>query len=110
LNALTSNSLATIPDATKAYGLSVVLDEDFSERRDMPPFTPSKSVLGEDLQVGDLVDVPGNMYGTVKFVGSVDGKKGVFAGVELSREFASRGKNSGDVDGFVAFKTLPFGR
>jgi dynactin complex subunit len=39
------------------------------------------------------------MYGTVRFIGTVDGKKGVFAGVELSAEFAARGKNNGDVDG-----------
>lgn len=53
----------------------------------------------DDLVVGDLVDVPGNMHGTVRYVGHVEGKKGTFAGVELSEEFASRGKNSGDVDG-----------
>jgi hypothetical protein len=29
----------------------------------------------------------------------VQGKKGLFAGVELSDEFASRGKNNGDVEG-----------
>ena len=96
LNQLTSNSLATIPDASKGYGLSTVLDEDSPDRNKMPPFTPSR---GYEIEVGDLVDVPGNMYGTVKFIGSVDGKKGVFAGVELSTEFATRGKNSGDVDG-----------
>jgi dynactin complex subunit len=39
------------------------------------------------------------MHGVVRFVGSVQGKKGVFAGVELHPEFAPRGKNSGDVDG-----------
>jgi hypothetical protein len=54
---------------------------------------------GTDIDVGDLVDVPGDMYGTVKFIGSVKGKKGVFAGVELSKDFAGRGKNDGDVDG-----------
>lgn len=54
---------------------------------------------GADIEVGDLVDVPGGMHGTVKFVGSVRGKKGVFAGVELSEEFAMRGKNDGEVDG-----------
>jgi dynactin complex subunit len=65
----------------------------------MPPFTPSRGADGDDLEVGDLVDVPGNMHGTVKFIGTVQGKKGTFAGVELSEEFASRGKNNGDVDG-----------
>jgi hypothetical protein len=56
---------------------------------------------GRDIVVGDWVDVPGNMKGVVKFVGSIHGKKGVFAGVELSREFAARGKNDGAVDGYA---------
>jgi hypothetical protein len=99
LSALTSNSLATIPDASEGYGLSTVLDEDSPTTGRMPPFTPSRGGDGNDLEVGDIVDVPGNMYGTVKFIGNVQGKKGIFAGVELSEEFAARGKNNGDVDG-----------
>ena len=55
-----------------------------------------------DPRVGDSVDVPGGMWGTVKFVGVVQGKKGTFCGVQLAPEFASRGKNSGDVDGYGA--------
>ena len=43
--------------------------------------------------------MPGGMYGVVKFVGGVSGKKGTFVGVELAREYAARGKNDGDVDG-----------
>lgn len=54
---------------------------------------------GREIEVGDTVEVPGGMFGTVKFLGSVRGKKGTFAGVELSKEFAARGKNDGDVDG-----------
>ncbi|KAF1959106.1 hypothetical protein CC80DRAFT_406980 [Byssothecium circinans] len=60
---------------------------------------------GRDIEVGDLVDVPGGMHGVVKFVGSVRGKPGTFAGVELSKEFAHRGKNDGDVEGTRYFKT-----
>jgi hypothetical protein len=56
---------------------------------------------GQEIEVGDTVDVPGGMHGVVKFIGSVRGKKGVFGGVELSREYAVRGKNDGDVDGYV---------
>ena len=63
------------------------------------PTTRSARMTDVDLAVGDLVNVPGEMYGTVKFVGSVKGKAGRFVGVELSREFAARGKNDGDVDG-----------
>jgi hypothetical protein len=99
LSALTSGSLATIPDASENYGLSTVLDEDLPTSNKMQPFTPSRGEGGEDLDVGDMVDVPGNMHGTVRFIGNVQGKKGTFAGVELSEEFAVRGKNNGDVDG-----------
>lgn len=74
----------------------------------MPPLTPGKGAGPVDgLGVGDQVDVPGNMVGTVRFIGSVAGRKGVFVGVELHSEYALRGKNSGDVDGCVvsAFAT-----
>ncbi|KAL8898186.1 MAG: hypothetical protein Q9207_006830 [Kuettlingeria erythrocarpa] len=67
--------------------------------------TSHSIVSGDDLEVGDTVDVPGGMHGTVKFIGEVKGKKGVFAGVELSREWAARGKNDGDVEGTRYFTT-----
>lgn len=98
LSALTSGSLATIPDASEGYGLNTVLDDFSPTSRRMAPHTPAGRYDSE-IESGDLVDVPGGMYGTVKFVGAVQGKKGTFAGVELSEEFATRGKNSGDVDG-----------
>lgn len=72
----------------------------------MYPITPApaRHINGDkfgnmDLEVGDTVDVPGGMHGIVKFIGEVKGKKGIFAGVELSREWAARGKNDGDVEG-----------
>ncbi|ESZ97961.1 hypothetical protein SBOR_1632 [Sclerotinia borealis F-4128] len=119
LVSLTSGALATIPDGSKRYPLSTNFDEDLPTIGSMPPYTPSRVGGGPDeLEVGDIVDVPGNMYGTVKFVGSVQGKKGVFAGVELGEMFASKGKNNGDVDGVHYFSTrvdgagifLPVGR
>jgi len=61
--------------------------------------SPSGKMEGSELEVGDMVNVPGEMYGTVKFIGTVRGKNGRFVGVELGREFAARGKNDGDVDG-----------
>ncbi|TLD25906.1 hypothetical protein E2P81_ATG09563 [Venturia nashicola] len=73
-----------------------------------PPTPGSASMAGGDgreIDVGDLVDVPGGMHGIVKFVGAVRGKKGNFAGVELAKEFAARGKNDGDVDGVRYFQT-----
>lgn len=67
--------------------------------------SPNSMADGQDIDIGDSVDVPGGMHGVVKFVGSIRGKKGVFAGVELSRAFASRGKNDGAVDGTQYFTT-----
>ncbi|KAL8968006.1 MAG: hypothetical protein Q9197_005108 [Variospora fuerteventurae] len=67
--------------------------------------TNHKVISGDDLEVGDAVDVPGGMHGTIKFIGEVKGKKGIFAGVELSREWAARGKNDGDVEGTRYFTT-----
>lgn len=66
------------------------------------PTTPAdrmSSSSAAELEVGDAVNVPGDMYGVVRFVGSVKGKSGRFVGVELDRSFAARGKNDGDVDG-----------
>lgn len=65
------------------------------------PQTPAGRILDGDFNVGDAVNVPGDMHGTVKFVGSVRGKQGRFLGVELDQDFAARGKNSGDVEGYV---------
>jgi hypothetical protein len=63
------------------------------------PVTPS--AMAGNLEIGDTVNVPGEMYGTVRFVGSVRGKAGRFVGVELDREFAAKGKNDGDVEGYA---------
>lgn len=72
------------------------------------PLTPRAGAsFANDVSVGDRVEVPGNMMGMVRFIGSVQGKKGIFTGVELLPEFAARGKNNGDVDGFVAPTTNP---
>ncbi|KAI0400317.1 hypothetical protein F4802DRAFT_500564 [Xylaria palmicola] len=110
LAALTPGSLASIPDDTESYALHTVLNESTAHRMPpmppLPPLTPARGAApGEEPAVGEQVDVPGNMVGTVRFVGSVAGRKGVFAGVELLSEYALRGKNSGDVDGVSYFAT-----
>lgn len=98
LAALTPSSLASIPDVSESYALDSVLSD--TSRDLMAPATPGRAAP-EDVAVGDTVDVPGGMLGTVRFVGAVQGKKGVFAGVELHSEFAVKGKNNGDVDGYA---------
>ncbi|KAL3419226.1 CAP-Gly domain containing protein [Phlyctema vagabunda] len=102
LNTLTSSSLATIPDADAGYALRSVLNDHHAAGGRMASYTPTRA---DDLDVGDVVDVPGSMHGTVKFLGTIPGKKGTFAGVELSEEFAFKGKNNGDVDGVSYFTT-----
>jgi hypothetical protein len=93
--ALTQNSLAAIPDDSADYAYNSVLASDT-----MPmPHTPGRFGPSDDIAIGDTVEVPGSMTGTVKFIGAVAGRKGTFAGVELHPDYAPRGKNSGDVDG-----------
>lgn len=122
--------MATIPDATESYAFDTLNEFSFPSNNShnshnnhnnappatMAPLTPGRfassmasysgAPTSDDLVVaGDPVDVPGGMHGTVRFVGSVAGRKGVFAGVELHPDFATRGKNSGDVDGVSYFST-----
>lgn len=54
---------------------------------------------GREVHSGDSVNVPGGMTGVAKYIGSIAGKAGVFMGVELDKQYASKGKNDGDVDG-----------
>jgi len=54
-----------------------------------------------ELELGDTVEVPGGNRGTVKYIGAVQGKNGVFVGVELNRDSAAFGKNNGEVEGYV---------
>ncbi|TQV97367.1 hypothetical protein V2A60_000015 [Cordyceps javanica] len=100
LAALTSSTLASIPDVSETYALDSVLSDS-----SMIPATPGRPGNADEVVVGDTVEVPGGLQGTVRFVGSVQGKKGQFVGIELTREFAPRGKNSGDVDGVSYFNT-----
>lgn len=53
----------------------------------------------EASKTGQRVTIPAldNMTGTLRFVGSVDGKPGIFAGIELDEK--GKGKNDGSVQG-----------
>ncbi|KAK4188392.1 Tip elongation protein 1 [Podospora australis] len=97
--ALTQTSLASIPDDSEAYAYNTVLSDGMPS-----PLTPGR-FGGGDVAVGDVIDVPGNMSGTIRFIGAVSGRKGTFVGVELLPEFAGCGKNSGDVDSIFYFRT-----
>ncbi|KAF8530397.1 hypothetical protein BU17DRAFT_36275 [Hysterangium stoloniferum] len=57
---------------------------------------------GEAVRIESL-----GMEGTLRFLGSIAGKPGVWAGVELAPGFAGRGKNDGTVDGVSYFTCAP---
>lgn len=51
-------------------------------------------------EVGDNVRIESLGYeGTLRYVGEIDGKPGLWAGVELGGGFARKGKNDGSVNG-----------
>jgi hypothetical protein len=52
-----------------------------------------------DFQVGDTVEVPGGVDGVLMYLGEVKGKDGLFAGVELSEKWASKGRHDGSAGG-----------
>ena len=56
------------------------------------------------LHVGDRVSALG-MEGTLRYIGDVQFKPGMWGGIELSGEYAGKGKNDGTVQGWV--HTLP---
>lgn len=51
-------------------------------------------------EVGDNVRIESlGFEGTLKYLGEIDGKQGLWAGVEVGGGFAGKGKNDGSVDG-----------
>jgi len=60
----------------------------------------SSSRAGRPFEVGDNVRIESLGYeGTLRFMGAIDGKSGMWAGVELSGGFSGKGKNNGTVNG-----------
>ena len=63
-------------------------------------FARSSSRAGRIFDVGDKVRIESlGFEGTLRFQGEIEGKSGLFAGVELSGGFAGKGKNDGSVSG-----------
>lgn len=63
-------------------------------------FGRSVSRAGRAFDIGDNVRVESLGYeGTLRYLGEIDGKTGLWAGVELSGGFAGKGKNNGMVNG-----------
>lgn len=63
-------------------------------------FPRSISRAGKTFDVGDNVRIESLGYeGTLRYLGEINGKPGLWAGVELSGGFAGKGKNDGSVNG-----------
>ncbi|KAL6305023.1 hypothetical protein BKA93DRAFT_731910 [Sparassis latifolia] len=63
-------------------------------------FAQSSGRAGRSFEVGDNVRIESlGFEGTLRYLGEIDGKPGLWAGVELSGGFAYKGKNNGTVNG-----------
>ncbi|KAG1765492.1 hypothetical protein EV702DRAFT_1204525 [Suillus placidus] len=63
-------------------------------------FTRSVSRAGKTFEVGDNVRIESlGFEGCLRYIGEIDGKSGLWAGVELSGGFSGKGKNDGSVGG-----------
>ncbi|KIM30723.1 hypothetical protein M408DRAFT_328237 [Serendipita vermifera MAFF 305830] len=80
-----------------------------SESRQSDAFTRDSSRASErPLEVGDPVKIESlGLEGTLRFLGEIAGKPGHWAGVELSGQYAGKGKNDGSVAGVAYFSCPP---
>lgn len=68
--------------------------------RQSDAFPRSVSRAGRTFEVGDNVRIESLGYeGTLRYAGEIDGKPGLWAGVELGGGFVGKGKNDGSVNG-----------
>ncbi|KAH0827787.1 hypothetical protein J3R83DRAFT_3405 [Lanmaoa asiatica] len=76
--------------------------------RQSDAFSRSVSRAGRTFEVGDNVRIESLGYeGTLRYVGEIDGKPGLWAGVELGGGFTGKGKNNGSVNGKRYFACPP---
>jgi hypothetical protein len=63
-------------------------------------FTRSVSRAGKTFEIGDNVRIESlGFEGCLRYIGEIDNKSGLWAGVELSGGFQGKGKNDGSVGG-----------
>lgn len=63
-------------------------------------FTRSVSRAGKTFEIGDNVRIESlGFEGCLRYIGEIDNKSGLWAGVELSGGFSGKGKNDGSVGG-----------
>lgn len=72
-----------------------------SRTSDMGGFRSSSRASNHDFELGSQVRIESLGHeGTLRYVGPLDDKPGIWAGIELSGGFAGMGKNSGSVAGY----------
>lgn len=91
-----SGSRPRTPSAALSKSTSVRRPE--SRQSDLFSRTQREFVVGDNVRIESL-----GFEGTLRYVGEIDGKTGVWAGVELSGGFAGKGKNDGSVGEYVHF-------
>jgi len=70
------------------------------QSRQSDVFARSSSRAGKTFEMGDNVRIESlGFEGVLRYFGAIDGKPGLWAGVELSKGFAGKGKNDGSVGG-----------
>lgn len=96
----------SVASTSSSVGRSRVSDVSFTSSVARPPsrtsenYGRSASRTGRTFDVGDAVRIESLGYeGTLRYIGEIDGKPGLWAGVELSGGFAGKGKNDGSVAG-----------
>ncbi|KAI0759824.1 hypothetical protein BD413DRAFT_487303 [Trametes elegans] len=78
------------------------------QSRQSDVFARSASRAGRGFEVGDNVRIESlGFEGILRYLGEIDGKPGMWAGVELSGGFAGKGKNNGSVAGKQYFVCPP---
>lgn len=65
----------------------------------------SPQVDAKEARLGDLVEVPGGWHGEVVFVGGVEGRDGIYLGVDLIDLDRDKGRNDGTYKGRRYFTT-----
>jgi hypothetical protein len=91
------SSAGSVPPRAKtpAGTRSVSRASDFNAR--------SASRAGRTFEVGDNVRIESlGFEGKLQYLGEIDGKPGIWAGVALSAGFVGKGKNDGSVAGYVS--------
>lgn len=69
-----------------------------------PALTPATNAVvpstpAPRLFIGDKVTLPEGQQGILKYIGTVKGKNGEFAGVELIGEHSALGRHNGEFEG-----------